>query len=130
MASGTAERKTFPGLAPLNCRSLRYGMTKGRIALPFRFDAADDEQQVPPLRCAPVGMTFIGIAGISSRNSGSLRTAFCVAQWRDMLSSLAVGQAQGLPAGIGGPTAVDHKGMPVDKAALLRIGQEKDGLGD
>jgi hypothetical protein len=26
------------------------GMTKGRVALPFRFDDADDEQQVPPLR--------------------------------------------------------------------------------
>jgi hypothetical protein len=32
-------------------------MTKGRVALPFRFDAAEDEQQVPPLRYAPVGMT-------------------------------------------------------------------------
>jgi hypothetical protein len=32
---------------------LRYasvGMTKGRVALPFRFDVPDDEQQVPPLR--------------------------------------------------------------------------------
>jgi hypothetical protein len=25
-------------------------MTKGKVALPFRFDIADDEQQVPPLR--------------------------------------------------------------------------------
>ena len=33
------------------------GMTKGRVALPFRFDAAVNEQQVPPLRYAPVGMT-------------------------------------------------------------------------
>jgi hypothetical protein len=33
------------------------GMTKGRAALPFRFDNADDEQQVPPLRFAAVGMT-------------------------------------------------------------------------
>ena len=47
-----------------------------------------------------------------------------------MLSSLAVGQAQGLPAGIGGPTAVDHQGMPVDEAALLRIGQKENRLGD
>jgi hypothetical protein len=31
-------------------------MTKGRVALPFRFDIADDEQQIPPFRCAPVGM--------------------------------------------------------------------------
>jgi hypothetical protein len=29
------------------------------VTLPFRFDAADDEQQVPPLRCAPVGMTLL-----------------------------------------------------------------------
>jgi hypothetical protein len=32
-------------------------MTKGGAALSFRFDAADDKQQVPPLRYAPVGMT-------------------------------------------------------------------------
>jgi hypothetical protein len=32
-------------------------MTKGRVVLPFRFDSADEEQQVPPLRFAPVGMT-------------------------------------------------------------------------
>jgi hypothetical protein len=37
--------------------SASLGMTKERIALPFRFDAKDDEQQVPPLRYAPVGMT-------------------------------------------------------------------------
>jgi hypothetical protein len=35
------------------------GMTKGRAALPFRLDAADDEQQVPPLRFAMVGMTLL-----------------------------------------------------------------------
>src|ERR1700723_408797 len=34
-------------------------MTKGRAAFPFRFDAADGEQQVPPLRYAPVGMTLL-----------------------------------------------------------------------
>jgi hypothetical protein len=32
-------------------------MTKGRVALPFGFVDADDEQQVPPLRFASVGMT-------------------------------------------------------------------------
>jgi hypothetical protein len=40
--------------AELQIPPLRYatvGMTKGRVTLPFRFDAADDEQQVPPLRC-------------------------------------------------------------------------------
>jgi hypothetical protein len=42
-------------------------MTKGKAALPFRFDAADDEQQVPPLRYAPVGMTLL--FGTDKRNS-------------------------------------------------------------
>jgi hypothetical protein len=37
--------------------SASLGMTKGRATLPFRFDATDDEQQVPPLRYASVGMT-------------------------------------------------------------------------
>jgi hypothetical protein len=32
-------------------------MTKERAVLPFRFHTADEEQQVPPLRYAPVGMT-------------------------------------------------------------------------
>ena len=42
------------------------GMTKGRVALPFKLDAAEDGQQVPPLRYAPVprqagtgGMTLL-----------------------------------------------------------------------
>jgi hypothetical protein len=39
--------------------STTVGMTKGRVALPFRWRAADGEQQVPPLRCAPVGMTLL-----------------------------------------------------------------------
>jgi hypothetical protein len=34
-------------------------MTKGRVGLPFRFDDAEDEQQVPPLRFASVGMTLL-----------------------------------------------------------------------
>jgi hypothetical protein len=34
-------------------------MTKGKAALPFRFDATDDVQQVPPLRFASVGMTLL-----------------------------------------------------------------------
>jgi hypothetical protein len=38
---------------------IRFGMAKGRVTLPFRFDDADDEQQVPPLRFAPVGMTLL-----------------------------------------------------------------------
>src|ERR1700733_8113763 len=35
-------------VAPL--RFAPVGMTKGAVTLPFRFDAAEDEQQVPPLR--------------------------------------------------------------------------------
>jgi hypothetical protein len=34
-------------------------MTKGKVTLPFRFDATDDVQQVPPLRFASVGMTLL-----------------------------------------------------------------------
>ena len=30
--------------------SASLGMTKGKAVLPLRFDTADDEQQVPPLR--------------------------------------------------------------------------------
>ena len=38
------------------------GMTKGRVVLPFRFGAADDEQQVPPLRSPgfPVELGGVG----------------------------------------------------------------------
>jgi hypothetical protein len=39
-------------------------MTKGSAALPFRFDDAEDEQQVPPLLYAPVGMTLLLEIGI------------------------------------------------------------------
>ena len=39
--------------------SASLGMTKGTATLPFRFDDVDDEQQAPPLRCAPVGMTLL-----------------------------------------------------------------------
>jgi hypothetical protein len=37
-------------------------MTKGRVSLPFRFDAEDDEQQIPPFCCASLGMTKEGAA--------------------------------------------------------------------
>jgi hypothetical protein len=47
-------------------RCASVGMTKGRAALPFRFDIADDEQQVPPLRFAPVGMTLLFLLGTDS----------------------------------------------------------------
>jgi hypothetical protein len=39
--------------------SASLGMTKERVALPFKLDAAEDEQQVPPLRFATVGMTIL-----------------------------------------------------------------------
>jgi hypothetical protein len=62
--------KTFPrevrGTAD---PSTSVGMTKGTVALPFEFDAADDEQQVPPLRYASVGMTLL--LGMDKRVSGS-----------------------------------------------------------
>jgi hypothetical protein len=45
------------------------GMTKGRVVLPFRFGAADDEQQGPPLRFSPVGMTLL--FGTFSVSAGS-----------------------------------------------------------
>jgi hypothetical protein len=39
--------KGAPQIPPL--RYAPVGMTKGRVVLPFRFDAADDEQQVASL---------------------------------------------------------------------------------
>ena len=39
--------------------SASLGMTKGRVALSLKFVPADDEQQVPPLRFAPVGVTLL-----------------------------------------------------------------------
>jgi hypothetical protein len=42
------ERSVELQIPPL--RSASVGMTKGRDALPLRFDVRDDEQQVPPLR--------------------------------------------------------------------------------
>jgi hypothetical protein len=48
--------------AELQIPPLRFapvGMTKEEVTLPFRSDAADDEQQVPPLRFATVGMTLL-----------------------------------------------------------------------
>jgi hypothetical protein len=51
------ERSVELQIPPLRYASV--GMTKGRVALPFRSDAEDDEQQVPPLRYASVGMTIL-----------------------------------------------------------------------
>jgi hypothetical protein len=36
------------------------GMIKGRVALPSRFDATEDEEQVPPLRFGRDDMSFLG----------------------------------------------------------------------
>jgi hypothetical protein len=61
--SGALGRKHFHGRsAELQIPPLRYasvGMTKGRMALPFRSEAEDDEQQAPPLRFRTVGMTLL-----------------------------------------------------------------------
>ena len=44
-------------------RCAPVGMTKGRVGLPFRFDDAEHEQHVPPLRFAPAGF-FIPLGGL------------------------------------------------------------------
>ena len=46
------------------------------------------------------------------------------------LPALAMTQAQALPAGVGGPAAVDYQGVAIHEAALRGISQEKDGLGN
>jgi hypothetical protein len=62
--------KTFPREARGTADpSTSVGMTKGTAALPFKFDAAGDKQQVPPLRYASVGMTLL--LGTDQRTSGS-----------------------------------------------------------
>jgi hypothetical protein len=43
--------------------STTLGMTKGTAALPFRFDSADDERQVLPLRHAP-GRDDTSVSGL------------------------------------------------------------------
>jgi hypothetical protein len=48
---GRIDKHFQEGPAELQIPPLRYapvGMTKGRVVLPFRLDAGDDEQQVPP----------------------------------------------------------------------------------
>jgi hypothetical protein len=59
------EKHFQEGSAELQIPPLRYasvGMTKGRVALPFKFAIADDEQQVPPLRSPgfPVEVSGVG----------------------------------------------------------------------
>jgi hypothetical protein len=52
-APGIREKHFQDGSVELQIPPLRYasvGMTKGRAALPFEFDATDDLQQVHPLR--------------------------------------------------------------------------------
>src|ERR1700733_5465341 len=61
---------------------LRYasvGMTKGRVALSSRFDAADDEQEVPPLRsgwhvCLRVGVCYGEFGRAEGRTAGPSTT--------------------------------------------------------
>jgi hypothetical protein len=38
-------------------QEIRVGMTKGRVALSVESGLRVKELQIPPLRCAPVGMT-------------------------------------------------------------------------
>jgi hypothetical protein len=52
---------------------LRRVGCQGRIGLPFGFDARDDEQQVPPLRYAPVGMTPLLGTGKRAWNDTSVQ---------------------------------------------------------
>jgi hypothetical protein len=52
-------------------------MTKGTAAVSLKVDAADDEQQVPPLRYASVGMTLLfGCLGLLG-GIGEGRRAHC-----------------------------------------------------
>jgi hypothetical protein len=69
--------KHFPdGSAELQIPPLRYasvGMTKGRVALPFRFDTAEDEQQVPPLRFPGFPVELEGIVAPSTQEVDAAR---------------------------------------------------------
>jgi hypothetical protein len=42
-------------------------MTKERVALPFRFGAAEDEQQVPPLRYPGFPVELRGVDALHAR---------------------------------------------------------------
>jgi hypothetical protein len=86
--------------AELQIPPLRYasvGMTKGRAALPFRFDAAEDEPQVSELRYAPVE-TIGGL--LTLKASLLLRGTFCIfclshrGRDRSGLPSLRIGVAR------------------------------------
>jgi len=48
-------------------------MTKGRVALPFKFDIADDEQQVPPLRSPAFPVKLDGIVAASTQEVDAAR---------------------------------------------------------
>jgi hypothetical protein len=57
-------------------------MTKRRVALPFRFDTADDEQQVPPLRSPGFPVELDGVDALyapffaEGRTRGLVRAAW------------------------------------------------------
>src|ERR1700679_3048964 len=63
-------------MGALQIPPLRYasvGMTKGRGALPFRFDTAEDEQQVPPLRLPGFPVELEGIVAPSTQEVDAAR---------------------------------------------------------
>jgi hypothetical protein len=63
-------------MGALQIPPLRYasvGMTKGRVALPFRFDTAEDEQQVPPLRLPGFPVELEGIVAPSTQEVDAAR---------------------------------------------------------
>ncbi len=70
-----------PQIPPL--RYATVGMTKGRVALSSRFDAADDEQQVPRSTTAQgrlstaVGMILLFEIGVCQGNLGRFITLGC-----------------------------------------------------
>src|ERR1700691_5959643 len=56
-----AQRSSTHSSALDNAFRFIDGMTKGTVALPFRFDHADDEQQVPPLRSPEFPVELDGV---------------------------------------------------------------------
>lgn len=47
-----------------------------------------------------------------------------------LAQQLTLTRAQSLPASVGSPATIDREGLAVDKAALGRVGEEKNGAGD
>ena len=72
-------------------------MTKGRVALPSRFDAAEDEQQVPPLRSRGFP---VQLGGAGPRHSSTAWQEIRVRSGRDD-TSVSVRNLQGSYSGGG-----------------------------